>query len=220
MAKKRRRRKISGLPAIIVLFLLLVIGGVTWGFFYFNGNKINLPGERYREIDVTATVKERAKEYLSSAAFGDEINLDEYFEKLVIESNLTVTKDGQFTEKLSEDKHYEISEKARRGLEQAVSDLISKRIKNNYIETTMTTEQLMQETFGMSLSDYLKQYGPSLVPSYSELNSQYGRDKTYTANRDVIMFDGELPENGNGYAVTHGMLVIDYKEGAVVYYER
>lgn len=220
MAKRKRRRRISGLPAIIVLLLLLVIGGSTWGFFYLNGNKLNLPGERYREIDVTAQVKQSAREYLNTAAFGDEIDIDQYFENLVIESKLTVTKEGQFTEKVSEEKHYEISEQARKGLEQAISDLITMRIKNNYIETSMTTEQLMQETFGMSLSEYLKQYGPELVPSYSKLNSEYGRNWSYVANRDVIMFDGETEENGTGYAVTHGMLVIDYKEGAVVYHDR
>jgi len=219
MAKRKRRRRISGLPAIIILFILLVAGAVTWAFFYFNGNKMNLPGEWYREIDLTEVARENAKQYIETAEFGNDIDIDMYFENLVVESKLEVTKEGRFVEKVDEAQYYSIEELAREGLKKAVCDLISMRIKNNYIETNMTPEELVKETFGMDLSEYLRKYGPELIPSYSTINEQYGSDTVYTADRDSIVL-GEEGTAKNSYAVTHGMIVIDYKEGAVVYHER
>ena len=54
------------MPIIIVLLviLLVLIGGGT--YFYINGNRLMLPGEWGREIDITDQVRYEAKEYIES----------------------------------------------------------------------------------------------------------------------------------------------------------
>lgn len=219
MAKKKRRR--SGMPIIIVLLviLLVLIGGGT--YFYINGNRLMLPGEWGREIDITDQVRYEAKEYIESAAFGDEIDIAEFIPEVKLNTVLVVSKDGEIAEVVSEEDYNQMTLACQTGLENAIRELISRRIKDNYIETDMSVDDLIQETFKTSLTDYLKQYGPKLLPDYSELDSEYGMSAFYKATKDEITIQGtDGSETVCNYAVTHGMLVIDYSDGAVVYYER
>lgn len=218
MARRKRR---SGLP--IILFLLILLLGViaAGAFWYINGNKLMLPGEWSREIDITDQVLNEATSYIETAAFGDEVNMSDYIADIKLDSMLTVTKDGEIKEMLSEEQYNQQTAMCNEGLENAIRDLIARRIKDNYIDTDMSVDELIQETFGMSLSGYLESYGPKLMPDYSELSYEYGMSGYYEATKDGINIQYT---DGNSvtcnYAVSHGMLVIDYSDGAVVYYER
>jgi hypothetical protein len=58
------------------------------------------------------------------------------------------------------------------------------------------------------------------MPTIEELEAIYGTDATYTADREkmIISIAGSEDENCD-YAITNGMLVIDRKEGGVIYHK-
>lgn len=217
--KKKKRRSMAPLIIIMSLILITVIGGGA--FFYLNAYKLMLPGEWTREIDITDYAKEAAASYLSEAAFGDEISIEEYISDLKVTSMLQVTKEGEIVESLDRESYDQALKACQAGLEKAVSDLIERRIKESYIETDMSVDALINETFGMSLEGYLNEYGPKLIPDFEELEERYGSSAYYEASRDsIIIRNSETTDAEYNYAVSHGMLVIDYSDGAVVYYER
>lgn len=219
--RKKRKKKISGLP--IIISLLVVLMTVIFGgcFFYINGNRLMLPGEWVREIDITDRVISAAEEYLQTAAYGDEIDTSAYFADIKVTSILTVTKDGSLAEVIDTESYNQAQDKCKSGLEAAVKDLIAKRIENTYIETNKSVDELVNETFKISLSEYLNQYGPVLMPDISEMESAYGRNASYEASREQIVITyADADVHSCNYAIAHGMLVVDYNDGAVVYHER
>lgn len=218
MARKKKKR-IIGLPIIISLvFVLIAMIGII-AYWYINGNKIRLPGEWYRQIDLTSQVKEGIEDYLNSATFGEEIEVDKYIDVVLVESHLSITDDGKLVEVIDDQSYADAKAKANDALKQAVSDLIQFRVEKNYIETDKTPEELVDETFGMDLSKYLSQYGPQLMPKYDELNAVYGVDATYEAERETIeIFSDETVSCE--YAVAGQMLVIDYPDKAAIYHSK
>lgn len=218
--KKKRKRKISGLPAIIILMLLL-IGVLTAGaVYYLFGNSLRLPGTWEREIDLTNQVRESIASYLSETAYGDEIDIRPYVDKISIKSTLTVTKESEWTEKIDSADYEEITQKANMALKQAVTELLSRRIKDSYIETDVSVGDLVKESTGMSLDAYLSTYGPSMLPSYEELSEKYGVTATYEADREYVTLF--MPLSGDmeyTYMTAQGTLVIDGAEGTTVYHK-
>lgn len=218
--RKKKRKRISGLPIIIILILTLALLILGASYFYMNGNRLSLPGEWTREIDISDYAIKEAETYLQTAAYGDEVDVSKYIADVKVVSELTVTKDGIITERISKDSYDRAAALCMAGLEEAVRELIGKRIENTYIATDMSVDELVKETFNISLSDYLAEYGPTLIPDFTELENEYGRDVTYEATRDsmtITYSDGNVADCS--YAVAHGMLVIDYKDGAAIYYE-
>ena len=219
MKKKRKRR--SAAPIMIIMFIIMatIVGGGI--FLYVNANKLMLPGEWSREIDITTYAVDEAGRYLAQATFGDEVEMKEYISDVKLSNVLMVTKEGEITSTVDKDSYEYALSMCKSGLETAVRDLIDRRIKENYIETDMTVDELIGETFSMSLSEYLNQYAPKLLPDYEEFETDYGMSATYVADKDSITISSEGAEDMVcNYAVSHGMLVIDYSDGAVVYYER
>ena len=216
-ARKKRR---SALP-IIILLIFLIIGMATAGvllFLYGKTQMIN--GEWERKIDVTDTVRENIREYISEASLDEEINIDDYLNSIEIESRLTITKEGSMKEGISYESYYDANEQAYDALEKIVIKLLESRIKSNYIETDKSMDELVNETVGTDLRQYLTAHGPKLMPTIEELEAIYGTDATYTADREkmIISIAGSEDENCD-YAITNGMLVIDKKEGGVIYHK-
>ena len=181
----RKKRRMIGLPVIIALVLIMISMVGIIAYWYINGNKLRLPGEWYRQIDMTNEIKDEISKYLDTATMGEEIDVDKYLDSVVFESHLTVTEEGTITEAIDETTYLEAKKAANAALEAMVTDLIKLRVESNYIESTMTPGELVKDTFDIELSDYLKEYGPKLMPSMDELNAEYGLNASYIADRET-----------------------------------
>ena len=217
MAKRRRKRRSRiGIPVVFALMLIMfmMIGLVAYG--YINANRLRLPGNWYREIDITDQVKDSMEEYLGSATMGNEVDASLFMDKIVVTSEMVINKEGQMNESINRESYDMARAAADEALRSAVSSLLATRIQQNYIETDKSIDELVEETLGMSLSAYLKEYGPKLLPDYDELDGQYGMSADYEADREHMNISGTECD----YAVASGMLVINYKDGAVVYHNK
>lgn len=213
----RRKKSMIALPVIIALVLIMIAMVGIIAYWYVNGNKLRLPGEWYREIDLTAQVQDEIEKYLDTATMGEEINVSKYLDEIIVESHLSVGEDGTIVESIDEMSYVEAKKKANDALEETVSDLIKLRIESNFIETDKKSRDLVKETFDMELANYLKEYGPKLMPTMEEMNGEYGMKAEYVADRETMTITSE-EELLCEYAVAGQMLVIDYPEGAVVYH--
>ena len=217
----RSRKKKRSAILVIVLLIILIIGMATAGVLLFlYGKSQMLTGEWERKIDVTDTVRENIRGYIAESTLIDEINIDDYLGTIEVESSLVIPKEGSMKEGISYESYYDANEKAYDALENIVTYLLESRIKSNYIETDMTTDELIKETVGTDLEQYLKAHGPVLMPTIEELESLYGTDASYTADREKIIISNTGGDEENcDYAITNGMLVIDRKDGGVIYHK-
>lgn len=207
----RRKRRVN-IPAIILLLLtLLIICGCVFIFYY--GNQTMLRGEWQREIDITDYAVDSIASYLGQDM---DPNPDS---RLTINLTLSVNKDGEWKQTVDEASYDEALQQAKSVLTGAVSDSLKKKIEDSYINTDMTVDELVVDATGMSLQKYLDEYGPQLLPNYSELMETYGMSASYVATRDSISLDmaGEMTEFG--YVVTKDIFVIDNPEETVIYHK-
>lgn len=219
--KKKKKRRRSGLPAIIILTLLL-LGVITAGaIFYFCGNTLMLPGSWEREIDLTQQITQNISEYLSSTAYGEEIDVSGYMDDIKITCRLSVTKDGEWNEVIDSNDYANAAEQAKNALKKAVSDMLSGRISDSFIETDMTIDELVTDAVGMSLTKYLEEYGPVVMPSYEELASEYECKATYSASREIITLSSATwgSDKECTYMTARGILVVDTPEGTYIYHK-
>lgn len=199
------------------MMFLAVIG--AGAFFYINANRIGLVGQWHRTIDVTDDVSAGIKGYLREVLSEEEIAECSLPDKIEIDSVLIISKDGIMTESVDEVSYYDAQQAAKEALTDAVIKVIEDKMQKTYIETDMTTQELIKEATGMEISDYLEKYGPRMMPSMDELNDAYGMNASYTADRTNIEIAKGSGTEICDYALSHGMLVIDHTINAAVYHK-
>ncbi|MBP5309947.1 MAG: hypothetical protein J6Z05_04920 [Lachnospiraceae bacterium] len=214
---RRKRRSYIWINVLIIMMFLAVIG--AGAFFYINANRIGLVGEWHRTVDVTDEVADSIKAYLREVLSEEEIDEISLPDKIEIDSILIISKDGTMTESVDEVSYYDAQQIAKEALTDAVIHVIEDKMQKTYIETDMTTQELIKEATGMELSDYLDKYGPRMMPSMDELNESYGMNAAYTADRTNIEIARGADTEKCDYALSHGMLVIDHTVNAAVYHK-
>lgn len=212
--RKRRYNKVIFAVMILIVIITLIGGGVL--FFLYMG-KARLAGEWRRKIDITDTVVREIEEYISNTVSEDETDVHEYVDVIEVDSILNITADGSYDESIDEVSYYDAAAKANDALKQVVKDILKERMDRAYIETDLSEEELVKEAIGMELEDYLEQYGPDIVPALDEMRSQYEIHTSYSVTRDMITLGTEGDSQTCAYAVTGGMLAVDYKDNAVIY---
>lgn len=219
MTKKKKRRR-SAMPAVIILTVLLLVVITLAAIWYFMGNSLALAGEWEREIDLTAQVTENISEYITSASYGEEINVTEYIDQIKVVSHLSISKDGEWKENVDIDSYEAARGKAREALKSAVTDLLSKRITDSYIDTDKSIDELVSEAVGMELTAYLEKYGPKLMPTYEELMEKYGSNMGYSAGRESLVLSSVLTgDREYTYMSARGVLVVDGVNETIVYHK-
>ena len=199
------------------MMFLAVIG--AGAFFYINANRIGLVGQWHRSVDVTDEVSKSIQGYLREVLSEEEIAECNLPDKIEIDSRLVISKDGTMTETIDEVSYYDAQSLAKETLREAVIKVIEDKMQKTYIETDMTTEELIKESTGMDIDDYLDKYGPKMMPTMDELNSSYGMNATYVADRSSIEITKGSDVQNCDYALSNGMLVIDHKQDAAVYHK-
>lgn len=214
--KKKKKRK-GGARLILFLFVVLLVvmaGGVfVW---WMNRPERKLPGSWHRSIDYTAEVKLAAKEWLMSAEGGDEIDLQNYLGNISVGMDLTLSKDGTWSCTIDENSYQAAQDKAYQALEEAFEDLLIQRVTNSGREMTTREEaaQSVLEAIDMTCGEYLRTYGPALLPEAESIRTQYAGSGQWRAESGVLLRDG----NGMAFLINTDLLVLSGANGTEVYY--
>ena len=214
---KKKRKKGRIIFNILIFFLFLTVLGMGI-FSHFFLNRLILIGEWDRNIDVTDVVKNNIYTYLGSSNMSEDFDLDEYVQKIEIKSRLTITSDGRFEEKIDDSSYYDAQRKAAEALSEAVIMVLNNKIDEVYINTDVSTEELISQATGMNMKDYLNKYGPDLLQDLSLLNEESSISADYLANRNTIYITGQGKEQDCEYAIADNMLAIDFEDGARIYH--
>ena len=197
MAGKKRRKSVT---AIIFAVLLLVIAAMA-ALYFFLGNRLLVPGEYQRIIDISGECEKAVTEYFLTAGYDSEAISDEVKEQLAgitLSVKLEITADGQWKEKPDDEAYAQAYETAGAALKQAVKELLEKSVNSNDIATDKSVEELVKDATGMDIDSYLVKYAPQPIETYenycerfcSEGTCEIGRDKiTVTTYDDIKEFD-------------------------------
>ena len=107
-------------------------------------------------------------------------------------------------------------ENAYLGLEYALEDLLLLRMQAEGQDVASREEaaQCIGETLGISCSEYLKEYGPELLPPYEELQGAIEENGRWHEEKGVLFRN----EKGAAYVAGKDLLVLSGVEGTEVYY--
>ena len=215
--KRRKRRRRSGAFLILFLFVLilvLVAGGIL--FWWKSRPERKLPGGWHRTIDLAAEAGAAAKEWLMDAEGGRAIDMKTYMGSVTVGVDLTLAADGSWTCTVDENSYRMAEQQAYTALEQALEDLLLARAQEAGQEMTGREEaaQSIEDTIGMSCREYLRTYGPVLLPALEELRAEYEGSGDWKAESGVLLRNG----SGEAFLINTDLLVLTGSDGTEVYY--
>ena len=233
--KRRRKRRRGGAFLILFLFvfiIVLVAGGLL--FWWMQRPERKLPGQWHRTVDYTQEATLAAKEWLMEAEGGREIDLTEYMGKVQIGVDLVLSEDGSWSSTVDEASYAEAKQQAYEALEQGLVELSGERLKKSYLTSAQNSNQERQKEIidmletitpesiretienvtGMPCIEYLKTYGPELLPPLEEIQGQYNLNGSWKAENGVLLRDGK----GEAFMINTDLLVLSGADGTEVYY--
>lgn len=180
MSKRRKLRILSVLTPILtiaVIALCLIIGMLFYKQ-YKESKEI-----KYEYVSMTEEAAARAYVWLNDIE-NNELSYDEIKDcmgQFNLELVLTPSKTkGEYDRAIAENAYEYCVSQAEEGLEKAYKKAVINRLiaadyelDHNSIPTDETVESLMKDTFGISVSEYLKKMNVKLLPSNDELNSMF-----------------------------------------------
>ncbi len=213
--KKKKRKGQAGLILFLfVLILALVAGGL--GIWWLSRPERKLPGRWHREIDYTADCTLAAKEWLLGAEGGGDIDLPTYIGRVSVGMDLVLSKDGSWQCSVDENSYNAATEQVYQALELAFEDLLIQRVNDSGREMSTREEaaQSILDTIDMSCNEYLRSYGPALLPTMEEIKAQYEGNGAWHAEKGVLMRDTK----GQAFLINTDLLVLSGTDGTEVYY--
>lgn len=213
--KKKKRRRGGFLTLFLIVLLMVVIAGGAL-FWWIGRPERKLPGHWQRNVDFTASGRMYAREWLMAAEGGADYDPAAYIPELSVTVELVLGEDGTWSGRVDEDSYNEAVQKAYRGLEDSFEDLLITRVQasGREMESREEAAQSIAETIGMSCAEYLRTYGPKLLPDLEELQAQYNGSGSWSAEKGVLLRDG----SGEAYLINTDLLVLSGTEGTEVYY--
>lgn len=204
--KKKRGRTVAKLMinltvgAIIALAALIII--------YYNDPRHKLVGEWVGKVDVSDEVRGKASDWFLAAAMGNSADLTEAMNGASVDTHLVFAKDGTWSTAVDKESYDECLDMCYEGMSHALRDFIRVRF-SAASKPDMSDEQidtLFSDTIGMSVKDYLKEFGPQIMPTYESMKSAYEREGIYTADKKTITVNGEVTAD---YVVNGRLLALD-----------
>lgn len=215
MTKQHRR----GQRVIVILLLLVILAlAVIAGLLAMKLNRRADPrvtGVWQMRAELTDTARARADTWLQRAAMGEQVPASDYLPSLSVTVRLTLCADGSWSREIRDSEYESARAAAQQGLAKALRELLRLRIADagRSPETAAEAEERVQRVLGMSTEDYMRDYGPALLPELSQLHAFYDGGGTYRADGETIFFDGEAVR----YLKNDRLLVLLRPEGAEVY---
>lgn len=212
--EKSRGHKIL---VILLLFVILALAAISCvlALRLTRRGDSSLSGRWRMKADLTETARSRADSWLRRAALGDQISAADYIPRLALNVRLTLTEDGRWTREIEEDGYEEARAEAEQGLAKALTELLRLRIADagRPPETAAEAEARIENAIGMSAEDYMRDYGPALLPTPDELHAFYDGGGSYQTEGQCIRLDGEEIR----FLADDGLLVLMRPEGTEVY---
>ncbi len=208
-SKQKRKKNIGRtvLKWILSLTLIVVLAVAVLGVIYVTDPRRKLTGSWETGSDVTAEVSEHASTYIKAAAMGGQIDLSQYMNDISVSRILTFAPDGTYSISVDRDSYERATDIAYGQMADALKALVILRFEAaGRSADTEVIEKLMQDKVGMSLKDYLKDFGPDIMPGFSDMEAKYNLSGIYSADRQSILFDNERTAE---YIVSSGLLAID-----------
>lgn len=204
------------IPIVVFIVLaVLVVGGLfVYRKYIYKDN--SYVGKWTRQVDITEQVKDRMDLWLDTALKGDYAEYGD--DRAVVTVTLYLNADGSWTESFDETSYAQAEEQAINIAAKGLTSFLEKRLESAEVtpdSVGKTVDELIQEAIGMSPEEYLRQYGPKLLPDVTEYKSTYAHSGGYTVK------DGILARTGIGsetiyeiYSVADGFLLISGKSDA------
>jgi len=215
MSKEKSRG--HTIVVILLLLVILALAAISCGLALRLNQRSDpvLTGRWQMQADLTDTARTRADAWLRRAALGERVAAADYLPRIALKVRLTLSEDGSWTREIEEDDYKEARTKAEEGLAKALTELLRLRIVDagRPPETEAEAEARLENAIGMSAEDYMKNYGPALLPTLDELHAFYDGSGTYQQEGQYLRFDGEELR----YMADEGLLVLMRAEGTEVY---
>lgn len=215
MTKKQSRgHRIIVILLLLVILALAVIAGLL-ALKLSRREDPRLTGVWQMRAELTDTARSRADTWLQRAALGEQVPAAEYLPTLSVTVRLTLSADGSWSREIRDGEYESARTAAERGLAKALRELLCLRIADagRPPETAAEAEARIQRVLGMSTEDYMREYGPALLPPLSQMHAVYDGSGMYHADGETISFDGESVR----YLMDGQFLVMLRPEGAEVY---
>ena len=215
MTKKQSRgHRIIVILLLLVILALAVIAGLL-ALKLSRREDTRLTGMWQMRAELTDTARSRADTWLQRAALGEQVPAAEYLPTLSVTVRLTLSADGSWSREIRDGEYESARTAAERGLAKALRELLCLRIADagRPPETAAEAEARIQRVLGMSTEDYMREYGPALLPPLSQMHAVYDGSGMYHADGETISFDGESVR----YLMDGQFLVLLRPEGAEVY---
>lgn len=215
MTKKQSRgRRIIVILLLLVILALAVIAGLL-ALKLSRREDTRLTGVWQMRAELTDTARTRADTWLQRAALGEQVPAAQYLPTLSVTVRLTLSPDGSWSREIRDGDYESARTAAERGLAKALRELLRLRIADSGRppETAAEAEERIRRVLGMSTEDYMREYGPALLPPLSQMRAVYDGSGTYLADGETISFDGEAVR----YLMDGQFLVLLRPEGAEVY---
>lgn len=215
MTKKQSRgHRIIVILLLLVILALAVIAGLL-ALKLSRREDPRLTGLWQMRAELTDTARSRADTWLQRAALGEQVPAAEYLPTLSVTVRLTLSADGSWSREIRDGEYESARTAAERGLAKALRELLCLRIADagRPPETEAEAEARIQRVLGMSTEDYMREYGPALLPPLSQMHAVYDGSGMYHADGETISFDGESVR----YLMDGQFLVLLRPEGAEVY---
>lgn len=215
MTRQHRR---GGRAVVILLLLVILALAVISGLLALKLSRREEPrlaGVWQMRAELTDTARTRADTWLQRAAMGEQVPAADYLPPLSVTVRLTLSKDGSWSREIRDGEYETARTAAEKGLAGALRELLCLRIADagRPPETAAEAEERVQRVLGMSTEDYMREYGPALLPPLAEMHDFYDGGGSYRADTETISFDGEAVR----YLADDGLLVLLRPEGAEVY---
>ena len=214
---KQERSRGHRIIVILLLLVILALAAISCllALRLTRRDDPSLTGRWQMKADLTETARSRADTWLRRAALGEQVSAADYIPRLTVNVRLTLLNDGRWTREIEEDDYANARAKAQEGLAKALTELLRLRIADagRPPESAAEAGARIENAIGMSADAYMRDYGPTLLPTLDELHAFYDGSGSYQTEGQYIRFDGESVR----CLADDGLLVLMRPEGTEVY---
>lgn len=157
----------------------------------------------------------RANAWLSEAELGDRVDVGDALPRLEATVLLTLGEDGSWTRRVEETSVDAARAQAEKALAASLRELLMLRTAEAGREAgnAELAEERIQNALGLSTERWLSDYGPSLLPDLTKLQTQYDGSGVYAIEGHTLRLGGRTAR----YLADERLLVLDGVDGTEVY---
>lgn len=204
--KKRKGKTVAKLLINLTVGALIALAAVI--IIYYNDPRHKLVGEWIGKVDVSDEVREKASDWFLAAAMGNSVDLSGRMDGASVDTHLVFTADGTWSTSVDKQSYDACLDMCYGNMSQALLDFVRARFSAASKEDMSDgeLEALFYDTIGMSMKDYLKEYGPQIMPTYESMKSAYEMEGIYSADKRTIIVNNEVTAD---YVVNGRLLALD-----------